>query len=161
MSKLDLKARVLHARNRRNDRMRKNYHLCRGFNYTAEESTILMNQSWKNIIANAYMDGRHWISKKLIQEEYSMYAMEMFCKYKPSEDKAVDVGNAKPALPKPPQDLPRDKTKTEMYSKTKIAGKTETVIYEKERFSFKKYANGKQLRTEPKNNRPMKNGGVT
>ncbi len=107
MEKIELEKKVLEARNRRNRRMRINYHLCRGFGYSAVESSIVMNQGWKNIIANAYRDGMYW-KHGTIPEEYQDYALRQAVKYQtlqPEDVTEIEHEN------KPPQDLPKDKAK--------------------------------------------------
>ncbi len=88
-----LQKRVLDARKKRNERLRTNYHLCRGFGYTAEESSILMNQGWKNIIANAYQAGMYWKTGTM-PEDYTEYALTQAVKYRGDKPKDVtEIGD--------------------------------------------------------------------
>lgn len=80
-TKVGLKERVLHAKLKRNKRMMTNYHLARAYGYSAEESSIVMNQGWRNIIANAYVDGRRLIRGRMMPTEYVSYANAVHKKY--------------------------------------------------------------------------------
>jgi hypothetical protein len=77
---LGLEKRVLDARLKRNKRLRINYHLARAFGYTAEESTLIMNQSWRNIIANAIQDDRIYLPSS-IPAKYEDFVSEQWRRY--------------------------------------------------------------------------------
>lgn len=55
-----LAMKVTEFAQKRNNRLKINYYLARGFGYSAAEASIIMNQGWQNIMANAFDAGKEW-----------------------------------------------------------------------------------------------------
>ena len=54
-----LEKRVIRAKRKRADRLRRNYQLARRYGYTSEEASLIMNQGKDTIIFNAEREGRN------------------------------------------------------------------------------------------------------
>ncbi len=88
-----LAKRVIDTRRKRARRMKLNYHLARAYGYTAEESSIIMNQGFRSIMDNAETDGRKYNKdyKLALPEDYQIYQEAIYYRKYVQDNQAKDV----------------------------------------------------------------------